>query len=85
LVAHRGLYASLHIAQSRPNACAKALNEHFKLNRTAEQISNHLKTVKKKYVRINQLRAESGSGWDEDLFMVTMDHEQYTTHFAVIY
>lgn len=64
------------------NACAKALNEHFKLNRTAEQISNHLKTVKKKYVRINQLRAESGSGWDEDLFMVTMDHEQYTTHFA---
>jgi hypothetical protein len=67
------------------NACAKALNEHFKLNRTAEQISNHLKTVKKKYVRINQLRAKSGSGWDEDLFMVTMDHEQYTTHFAVIY
>lgn len=64
------------------NACAKALNEHFKLNRTAEQISKHLKTVKKKYVRINQLRAESGSGWDEDLFMVTMDHEQYTTHFA---
>jgi hypothetical protein len=27
--------------------CAKALNDHFKLNRTADQIGNHLKTLKK--------------------------------------
>ena len=26
------------------NECAKALNEHFKLSRTGDQIANHLKT-----------------------------------------
>jgi hypothetical protein len=29
------------------NSCAKALNDYFKLNRTGEQIANHLKTWKK--------------------------------------
>jgi hypothetical protein len=29
------------------NSCAKAVNEHFKVNRTGDQISNHLKTLKK--------------------------------------
>jgi hypothetical protein len=29
------------------SACAKALNNHFKINRTPEQIGNHLKTLKK--------------------------------------
>ena len=29
------------------NACAKALNDHFKLTRTDDQVANHLKTWKK--------------------------------------
>jgi hypothetical protein len=29
------------------NSCAKAVNEHFKVNMTGDQISNHLKTLKK--------------------------------------
>ncbi|KAG8067879.1 hypothetical protein GUJ93_ZPchr0005g14400 [Zizania palustris] len=29
------------------NGCANALNDHFKINRTADQIANHLKTLKK--------------------------------------
>jgi hypothetical protein len=35
------------------NMCAKALNDHFKLNRSSDQIVNHLKTLRKKYSRIN--------------------------------
>jgi hypothetical protein len=66
------------------NACAKALNEHFKINRTHEQISNHLKTLKKKYIRINQLRSKSGAVWDEENFIIQYDHEMYTSHFKVI-
>jgi hypothetical protein len=27
--------------------CAKTLNDHFKINKTADQIANHLKTLKK--------------------------------------
>jgi hypothetical protein len=29
------------------NSCAKAVNEHFKINGTGDLISNHLKTLKK--------------------------------------
>jgi hypothetical protein len=29
------------------NSCAKAVNEDFKINRIGDQISNHLKTLKK--------------------------------------
>jgi hypothetical protein len=29
------------------NSCAKAFNDHFKINRTGDQISIHLKTFKK--------------------------------------
>jgi hypothetical protein len=29
------------------NLCAKALNDHFKITRTTDQIGNHLKTLKK--------------------------------------
>jgi hypothetical protein len=66
------------------NACAKALNEHFKINRTHEQISNHLKILKKKYIRINQLRSKSGAVWDEENFIIRYDHEMYTSYFKVI-
>jgi hypothetical protein len=38
------------------NMCAKAFNDHFKLNRSSDQIANHLKTLRKKHSRINQLR-----------------------------
>jgi hypothetical protein len=29
------------------NSCAKVVNDYFKINRTGDQISNHLKTLKK--------------------------------------
>jgi hypothetical protein len=29
------------------NLCAKALNDHFKMNMMIDQIANHLKTLKK--------------------------------------
>jgi hypothetical protein len=38
------------------NGYAKAFNDHFKINRTADHISNHLKTLKK--VLKNQLSKE---------------------------
>jgi hypothetical protein len=65
------------------NSCAKALNDHFKLNRTSEQIANHLKTWKKIYVRINYLRNLSAAGWDEDNFIVYFHHGHYTNHMEV--
>src|SRR6266540_375780 len=65
------------------NACAKALNEHFKLSRTGDQITNHLKTWRRKYNKINQLRKLSVALWDEDDFIISLDHEHYTDYIVV--
>ncbi|KAG8065014.1 hypothetical protein GUJ93_ZPchr0004g39455 [Zizania palustris] len=62
------------------NLYANALNDHFKINRTTDQIANHLKTLKK-YSRINYLKNLIAAGWDEVDFIVTFDHEHYTNHF----
>lgn len=64
------------------NACAKALNEHFKLSRNGDQISNHLKTWRRKYNKINQLRKLSAALWDEENFIISLDHDHYTDHIA---
>jgi hypothetical protein len=56
------------------NGCAKALN--------IDQISNHLKTLKKKVIK-NQLRNLSGDFRDEDQFILSFDHEHYTNYFEV--
>lgn len=65
------------------NACAKALNEHFKLDRTGDQIANHLKTWRRKYTKINQLRKVSGANFDEDNYVISLDHEHYANHIKV--
>ncbi|KAJ1254726.1 hypothetical protein BS78_K336700 [Paspalum vaginatum] len=64
------------------NSCAKAVNEHFniKVPRTGDQIANHLKTWKRKYTKINQLRKISAAIWDEDNFVISLDHERYTEY-----
>jgi hypothetical protein len=42
-----GKKASTGFKKVHLNLCAKALNDHFKITRTADQIANHLKTLKK--------------------------------------
>jgi hypothetical protein len=78
-----GTKTSTSFKKPQLNSCAKALNDHFKLNRTGGQIANHLKTWKKKYVRINYLRNLSVAGWDEDNFIVSFHHDHYTNHMEV--
>jgi hypothetical protein len=58
--------------------------EHFKINRTDDQISNHFKTLKK-YTIINYLKNLSVALWNEDEFIISFDQEHYTNHFEVIY
>jgi hypothetical protein len=65
------------------NACVKTLNDHFKIMRTSDQVANHLNTWKKKYTRINYLKNLSAALWDENEFIVSLDHEHYEVHMAV--
>jgi hypothetical protein len=66
------------------NSCAKAVNEHFKVNRIGSDFES-LKDIKKRYTRINYLKNLSTALWNEDEFIISFDHEYYTNHFEVIY
>ena len=78
-----GIRTSSGFKKLHLNMCARALNEHFKMRLTADHIKNHLRTWKRKYGRINSLRRLSAAGWDEDNFIITLDHEHYTDYVAV--
>ncbi|KQJ90257.1 hypothetical protein BRADI_4g30385v3 [Brachypodium distachyon] len=62
------------------NACAKALNDHFKTAVTGAQVYNHNRTWKRKWQRIAKLKKLSAALWDEDKCMIVLDHEHYTGH-----
>jgi hypothetical protein len=71
-----GTKASTGFKKIHLNACAKALNDHFKLMRTGDQVANQLKTWKK-YTRIKYLKNLSNALWDENEFIVSLNHEHY--------
>ncbi|KAL6639982.1 hypothetical protein ACP70R_022292 [Stipagrostis hirtigluma subsp. patula] len=73
-----GMRTSSGFKKVHLNACARALNDHFKLSRTGEQIGHHVRTWKRKYVKICGLMRISGALWDEDTHTIMLDHEHYT-------
>jgi hypothetical protein len=50
---------------------------------TASQVYNHLRKWSAKWKRICKLKELSGANWDEDLCMITLDHEHYHGHVKV--
>ncbi|PVH47584.1 hypothetical protein PAHAL_4G093400 [Panicum hallii] len=46
------------------------------LNKCAEALNE-----KRRYVKINQLRSLSGALWDEEQYIISLDHEHYRNHF----
>ncbi|PUZ56995.1 hypothetical protein GQ55_5G393100 [Panicum hallii var. hallii] len=79
-----GLRTSTGFKKVHLNKCAEALNEKFKLNRTGDHIGNHLKTLRRRYVKINQLKSLSGALWDEEQYIISLDHEHYRNHFESV-
>ncbi|KAK3146746.1 hypothetical protein QOZ80_3BG0271210 [Eleusine coracana subsp. coracana] len=72
-----GIRTSAGFKKVHLNMCARALNDHFKMKITGEQVKNHLRTWKREYAKINSLKRLSAAGWDEDNSMITLDHEHY--------
>ncbi|KAL6598235.1 hypothetical protein ACP70R_046400 [Stipagrostis hirtigluma subsp. patula] len=62
------------------NACAKVVNEHFNTNLIGDQIKNHMRKWQRIYKKINSLRKISAAGWDENNYIITLDHEHYTSY-----
>jgi hypothetical protein len=78
-----GTKTSIGFKKVHLNACAKTLNDHFKIMGTCDQVANHLKTWNKKYTRINYLKNLSVALWDENEFIVSLDYEHYEVDMAV--
>ena len=66
------------------NACARALNDHFKLSLTGDQIRNHVRYWKNKWQRITKLKhGISGALWDEENFIIGLHHDHYVEYIKV--
>ncbi|KAH7663054.1 Myb/SANT-like domain-containing protein, partial [Dioscorea alata] len=52
---------------------AKAVNEKFATDFTTENVENHYRTLKARYVEIKKARELSGAGWDDENKMITLD------------
>ncbi|XP_035817813.1 uncharacterized protein [Zea mays] len=75
-----GIRTSTGFKKVHLNMCAKALNDYFKMKLTEEQVKNHLRTWKRRYAKINRLRKLSAASWNEDNYMITLDHEHYANY-----
>ena len=79
-----GIKTSIGFKKVHLNSCAKDLNKHFKIKLIGNQIANHIRTWKRKWAKINNLKKLSGVGWDEDNCVIVLDHTQYTCHVEVL-
>lgn len=52
---------------------ASAVNTKFNTDFTAENVENHYRTLKARYVEIKKARDLSGAGWDDETKMITLD------------
>ena len=83
-VVGKGTRTSSGFKKIHLNACARALNDHFKLALTGDQIGNHVRTWKRKWAKIFSLKNNlSAALWDEDNCIITLDHEHYAEHIKV--
>jgi hypothetical protein len=78
-----GIRTSTCFKKVHLNKCAKALNDYFKMKLTGEQVKKHLRTWKRRYAKIKRLRKLSAASWNEDNYMIALDHEHYANYVQV--
>ncbi|KAJ1289387.1 hypothetical protein BS78_02G160400 [Paspalum vaginatum] len=72
-----GTKTSTGFKQVHLNSCARALYENLGVQRTANQIGNHLRKWKKVYAKIEKLKSMSAALWDEDTCTIRLAPEHY--------
>jgi hypothetical protein len=64
--------------------CDRALNDHFRMRLTEDQIVNHVRTWKRKYAKICAFKRLSAALWEEETCTITLDHEHYRRYIKVL-
>ena len=65
------------------NQVAKNCSEHFGLSITGTQVYNHLRKWRARWVKISKLRDISGSLWDDNNYVISLEEEHYLGHIKV--
>ncbi|KAH7655576.1 Myb/SANT-like domain-containing protein [Dioscorea alata] len=65
------------------HAAIKAIKQEFGIIVTESNVSNHLRTIKKRWARIKKLKELSGMGWDDGLKMIIMGESEYKNYIKI--
>ncbi|KAH7672521.1 Myb/SANT-like domain-containing protein [Dioscorea alata] len=65
------------------HAAIKAIKQEFGIIVTESNVSNHLRTIKKRWARIKKLKELSGMGWDDGLKMIIMGETEYKDYIKI--
>jgi hypothetical protein len=65
------------------NQVARDLHEFTGNEVTRQQVYNHLRKWRQRWMRVIKLRELSGALWDEDNFMISLEDEHYKGHIKV--
>ena len=66
-------------------AAANMISKKFDIKCLPDHVENHLRTVKNTWGIIAKLRNQSGCGWDENMKMIRMSPDVYSTYVEVYY
>ncbi|CAN6204577.1 unnamed protein product [Urochloa humidicola] len=75
-----GTKTSSGFKQVHLNSCARALYENLGVQRTGQQVGNHLRKWKRIYAKVERLKNLSGAIWDENNCIISLDAEHYNNH-----
>jgi len=60
-----------------------AMKNEFRIIVTEADVNNHLRTIRKRWVRIKKLKELSGMGWDNRLKMIIMGESEFKNYIKV--
>ena len=64
-------------------AAIRALKDTFGVTVTEANVSNHLRTIRRRWARIKKLKDMSGVGWDDSLKIIVMGEAEYIEYIKV--
>ncbi|XP_039119939.1 uncharacterized protein LOC120256295 [Dioscorea cayenensis subsp. rotundata] len=66
------------------HATTKAMKDEFDIIVTESNVSNHLRTIGKRWERIKKLKELSRMGWDDRMKMIIMGESEYKNYIKII-
>ncbi|KAH7659790.1 Myb/SANT-like domain-containing protein [Dioscorea alata] len=61
----------------------RAMKDTFGVIVTEANVSNHLRTIRRRWAKMKKLKEMSGMGWDDNLKMIVMGEAEYIEYIKV--